>query len=291
MNIGIIGAGSIGLLAGAYLGRDHDVHMYVRRPSQLEVMRKEGIHCSALDSPTSVNVHLVDEGISAHDLLFVTVKQHQLPDVLKQLPTTCPVLFLQNGMGHLDLLPVETHTCWVGVVEHGARKTGEAAVEHLGKGKIQVAGLNKKEEVMWWVHQLSSDDFPVLYHEDYEEILAAKLVVNTVINPLTAIFQVQNKQIVQNSSIQNIAYVLCEEACRVLNRPVTSEWERVQRVALNTGENQSSMLKDILNGRRTEVDAISGYIIRRSQSPVPYHEFVLQAVHALEKERGEKGYE
>ena len=34
----------------------------------------------------------------------------------------------------------------------------------------------------------------------------------------------------------------------------------IEQVALNTSENQSSMLQDILKGRPTEIDFINGYL-------------------------------
>ncbi|WP_079480384.1 2-dehydropantoate 2-reductase [Halobacillus salinus] len=283
MDIAIVGGGAIGLLTGAYLGRDHMVHMYVRREEQAEQLKQEGISCSSLEGAVPVHSHLVTEGFLSHDLVIIAVKQDQVPSVLQEIRNTnSSLLFLQNGMAHLELIP-DYSNALIGVVDHGALKIDDRTVEHLGKGTIQVAPFKKGATVQSLVDELCQEDFPVLYRKDYQKLMVAKLVVNTVINPLTALFEVRNKQINDNPSIQRIAYTLCEEVCGVFNLPHEEEWERVRLVAERTGENESSMFKDIKAGRKTEIDAISGYVLRKSNRDVPYHQFVVDAIHAKER--------
>lgn len=285
MDIGIIGGGSIGLLTAAYLGRDHAVHLYVRREEQKQELDKEGIHCSTLPSPTAVDTSLTSDGLNEHDILIIAVKQHHVAALLnRDIPLDTPLLFLQNGMGHIKHLP-DSHKCWLGVVEHGALKSSDSHVEHLGRGNMQVACYRSEEGCADISDSLHSEDFPFIYREDYESMMTGKLLVNTVINPLTALFGVRNGEIVQNTYINKLASALCEEACGVLGKSYQEEWQRVQGVAENTRDNESSMLKDVKSGRETEIDAICGYIINQSSAEVPYHRFVLDAIHALEKRR------
>ncbi|MBA2174276.1 2-dehydropantoate 2-reductase [Halobacillus locisalis] len=286
MNIGIIGGGSIGLLTAAYLGRNHVVNLYVRREKQKQEIDKEGIHCSTLPHPTAVDTRLTSEGLEEHDVLIIAVKQHQVSSLLHaDFPPETPLLFLQNGMGHLEQLP-ESHECWLGVVEHGALKRSDSSIEHLGQGNIQLACFRSEDNGHHMAASLHSEDFPFIYREDYESMMTGKLLVNTVINPLTALFGVKNGEIVQNTYINKLASTLCEEACRVLDMSYQDEWNRVQSVAKNTKDNESSMLKDVKAGRETEIDAICGYIVNKSSADVPYHQFVLDAIHALEERGG-----
>lgn len=286
MDVGIIGGGAVGLLLAAYLGREHHVHIYTRRAEQQEALKKNGVYCEELKKTTMVASYLTKDGINSHDLLFITVKQNQLCALLKEdLPKETPLVFLQNGMSHLELLPVNNYTCWIGSVEHGASKESDSYVKHLGNGRLRMASYHQDENLSLIIERLHQNDFPVEYHRDHLEMLADKLLINTVINPLTALFGVTNKKIIENDSLQKIAKELCKEACEVLKRSFEKEWPKVVSVALNTGDNQSSMLKDILSGRKTEIDGICGYILQQSDR-APYHRFVVDAIHALEMKEG-----
>ena len=61
--------------------------------------------------------------------------------------------------------------------------------------------------------------------------------------------------------------------------------EETEKMCEITRENISSMLQDIRRGKRTEIDAISGEILRRGQNallPTPYTQVIYQLVRALE---------
>ncbi|MGI8315018.1 2-dehydropantoate 2-reductase [Halobacillus mangrovi] len=288
MNVGIIGMGSVGMLMAAYLGRDHIVDVYVRNEEQKEKLNLKGIFCDAIGQPVSVNAHLLEEGLpKSYDVLIVAVKQTGIDSLLNnRFPSDTPVLFLQNGMGHIEKLLEKPYPAWVGIVEHGALKQDHCHVLHTGKGIVKIASVTKERNIEKIVSSFNHSDFPVEYEPDYKEMLISKLIVNTVINPLTALFKVNNGHIISNSYLRELAEAVCLEACLTLNRSFHEEWENVLTIAELTSENQSSMFKDLVEGRQTEVDAISGYILNKSRKPLPYHQFLVQGIHALQWERG-----
>ncbi|MCA1012989.1 2-dehydropantoate 2-reductase [Halobacillus halophilus] len=284
MEIGIIGGGSVGLLTAAYLGRNHEVHLYVRRERQRNHIESEGVQCDGLGESTQVRAHTIEEGVQNHSLLIIAVKQKDIYPLLDMnLPSDVPFLFLQNGMGHLERIKELHNSCWLGVVEHGALRVDDSHVKHTGKGKINIASLPLQEAgLQQMVKALHTEEFPVVFREDYEDMLASKLLINAVINPLTGLFRVKNGDICTNHYLRSLAWSLCREACMVLGRSVDQEWERILSIAQLTSENQSSMLKDLESGRKTEIEAINEYLIKRSAHPLPNHQFVVDAVHALE---------
>ena len=64
--------------------------------------------------------------------------------------------------------------------------------------------------------------------------------------------------------------------------------ERVYDVARATAMNRSSMLQDVERGRRTEIDALNGAVVRLAKGldvNVPMNEALTAAVRALERTR------
>lgn len=292
MDIGVIGGGSLGLLLSSYLSLDHDVTLYVRRESQINHINDNGITLKLLNKykrKTKVTVQLIDK-LQNHNLIFITVKQPQIDDVIAKLQKMDPnnhFVFLQNGMGHIEEIMLLPANVYVGVVEHGATRLSDSEVNHLGIGTIKLAALkNSENNVTYFKRMLNSEPFPFEATADWEMLLKSKLLINAVINPLTALFDVQNGAIVTNSHLQNLAQKLTNEAAKVLGFNEDEAWENVRRVARNTAENTSSMRSDIIHHRETEIEAICGYLLKiANYNGIPYCSFVYEAVLALQTKR------
>lgn len=282
MRIGIIGAGSIGLLLSSYLSERHEVTIYVRRGEQKDVLNNQGLFLSDNGTPISVQALLLEE-IQEADIFIVCVKQYQIVDVLSTLKRQTPLLFLQNGMGHISQLERIDNDIYIGVTDHGALRKSDNYVIHTGKGAIKIAKYNDDaNKVSVLAQQLNKPNFPVETAQDWRNLLAQKLVVNAVINPLTTLFNVYNREILNNQSIFHLAKKLCDEAATALQLDYKTHLRKIKEVAYQTSGNMSSMLMDIKAGRQTEIDAISGYLIKNSRHEMPYTTFVYHSIKALE---------
>ncbi|MGM8211847.1 2-dehydropantoate 2-reductase [Virgibacillus sp. W0430] len=288
MKIGIIGGGSVGLLIGGYLGRDHDITFYVRRKEQADLLNKNGVNVVGQQT-TLVQAKLCKD-LEREDLLIVSVKQphiRQVHQYIRESHNNSPLLFLQNGMGHVEYFKQFAQPIYVGVVEHGAFRKEDTTVIHSGFGSIQIAmHTGDRKQLHLLVQHLNQLDFPVKLSPNWNELLVNKLVINAVINPLTALFQVKNIGVIENNAIQFLAKKLCNEACSVLHLNPLEQWERIKTIAYKTGANTSSMLEDINQGRKTEIEAISSYIRKKSTRDLPYTNFVYRSILALEEKKG-----
>ncbi|MFB4167601.1 2-dehydropantoate 2-reductase [Virgibacillus sp. JSM 102003] len=291
MDIGIIGGGSTGLLLGSYLAKEHNVTIYVKREQQKRVLNKNGISTPELNESISVKSFLISE-MRGEDYLIVCVKQHHVSQVvpfinLKNKEAT--VIFLQNGMGHIPLLQEMSQPVLVGVVEHGALRINDHIVEHTGRGVIKLASFSGNQDKLESVaYDLDQQQFSFKGFSDWKDLLKEKLIINAVINPITALFHIKNGDIFKNLYIQSIACELCREAAVVLELDYEQQWERVQEVAEKTGNNISSMLKDLQENRKTEIEAICGYLIKKSNHSIPYTTFLYTSIKGLEEQKGIK---
>ena len=289
MNVTIIGAGSIGLLMAAKFAMNgHVVSIVCRRKNQVDQLLK-GVNYINGDKIQHVNVQATDRLSSKKvDLLIVTVKSNQVPSVVTMIQkvygnSNLPdILFIQNGMGHLSYIDLLHHHVLVGVVEHGAIKIDERTVEHTGDGVIKISAYSGAPNL---VTALSSDDFPIIYEPNWYEMLAKKLVVNCAINPLSCIFDVLNGELLRNARFYRLMRELVKETCEILELEFERSWNDVQLVCRRTSKNTSSMLADLKAGRLTEIDAITGYVLKEAEARgkhVPLSRFVFDGVKGLE---------
>ena len=289
MNIGIIGGGAIGLLISSYLASRHRTTIYVRREQQKNKLNREGILHDSSSKPVKVRALLGTE-LKKEDCYIVCVKQAHIPTIIPMLAmidAQTPVVFLQNGMGHLDLITTK-QPILVGVVDHGALKINDHTVTHKGKGTIRLAAYAKAEkQLKGLVDAFHQPNFPVYIEKEWSQLLAGKLIVNTVINPVTAVFDIKNGEILHNRYIHTLAKSLCEEAALILELDFRDQWKYIQQVAEKTAQNTSSMLKDLREHRKTELEAITGYLIGKNKHhSIPNTLFIYNSVKALELKKG-----
>ena len=266
MNIAVIGLGAVGMFVASELHERHNVTCYTRREEQKHLLLKEGLIYN--QRKISVDAKTINE-LSSHDLYIVCVKQTELDSVLPYLQNSSEeayLLFLQNGLGHLHKIEALPQRIFIGVNENGVLRLSDNEVKRTGIGIIKLSGLTEIEKPYEakLVDELANADFAVEKSNDLFHTMREKLVVNSVINPLTAIFNVKNGEIVANRFLNKIAHQLTEEACEALDLDVNFMWEKVTQIAKNTKENYSSMAIDIQRGRKTEIDYINGYLIKHS---------------------------
>lgn len=290
MDIGVIGGGSVGLLLSGYLALQHTVTVYVRRGEQKSAINSGGIQLAHSAKPIPVKSLLIDE-LKKEDCIIICVKQNDIASAigyLDKMNEAAPLIFLQNGMGHIKYLKNIKQAVYLGTVEHGALRMDDRTVRHSGKGNIKLSaynnGLLKCKELSSKLHQ---EDFPVIAAGHWSKLLAEKLAINAVINPLTALFDCKNGELLNNAYILRLARELCRETSQVLDLNGEKQWERVKKVAENTAENHSSMCTDLKENRKTEIEAIIGYLLENSENKhIPFTAFVYDSIKALEAKKG-----
>jgi 2-dehydropantoate 2-reductase len=106
-----------------------------------------------------------------------------------------------------------------------------------------------------------------------------KLAMNSIINPLTALMNCRNGEILYNYSFTRVMRLLLFEVSSVIcslpelqgipgvEGRFSPERLRgmVTQLANKTAKNHSSMLQDVRSNKTTEVEFLNGYIIRRGE--------------------------
>ncbi|MET3728843.1 2-dehydropantoate 2-reductase [Fictibacillus halophilus] len=292
MKISVIGGGAIGLLVSYFLKQNgKEPVIYTRSLAQAEALRRSGLTYRGLNgSETTVMVDAKSfaEYTGEESSCIIAVKQTAMNELMGLISyREVSFLFLQNGISHLSFLKsMPQKQISIGVVEHGAIKKDFSTVHHLGEGRIKLSSYRGDSE-QTWSKLLHSSRFPTLIEEDWEPMVYEKLIMNASINPLTALLRITNGELLTNSHAFFIMKELFEETISVLNMTEQREvlWKELLVLCRNTSLNRSSMLKSVESGKQTEIESITGEIIKRGielKIQTPYSRFAYEAINALD---------
>ncbi|NNC54981.1 MAG: hypothetical protein HKO07_04575 [Pseudomonadales bacterium] len=175
---------------------------------------------------------------------------------------------------------------FIAVSSEGALLEAPLSVLHTGRGSTaigehtQATGgsttLDRAElfKALGFPAQLNID---CTHNSNIHRAVLQKVFINCVINPLTAMFNCRNGELLSNARYHASFVALCAELQAVYNaleresnsaaaaagEPAPKAFELAQRaakVARATAANQSSMLSDWLAGRRLELDSLNCHI-------------------------------
>lgn len=274
MKIGIIGAGSIGMLIGSYLADcGQEVTMLVRKEVQKKILDEEGITCiQEKEKALTVAVDAVTSYEKLVDMqcIIIAVKSQDVHTVLQNLTKQqiqVPLLFIQNGLSHVQtVLLYAFPDVAFATVEHGALKQSDSVVHHNGIGKITFGILRGDAHKFNVFEQVNSKRFPVERHPDAMHILLRKALINCLINPLTTILKIPNGQLVEDDHGHQLMRMLYDELLYAFPEMTKDlPFSVVESICQRTSKNHSSMYADYLAGRRMEIEPIVSAVILKAE--------------------------
>ena len=260
-----MGAGAIGSVLGAILSRKNDV-LLITRGKHLENIREKGLEVRGLTSGIFY-LDALDYYPGEADLIIFSVKAYQTEEAKKIVMreyTGEPVITFQNGVGIVELLkPLDVLP---GVITHGATLVSPGVVLHAGYGDTYIGEIHgeRSERVVKIAENFTEAGLRTEAVCDIMKRRWHKAGVNAIINSLTSILRVKNGAIIESENLRNIARCMASEINATLRERGIYEdvYTLAMDVAKKTRENKSSMLQDIENGKKTEVDYIIKPFVR-----------------------------
>lgn len=274
VKIGILGAGAIGqLLHWQFISSNVPIVLIARQKPD-----KQKLTFTSLTKKTSeINANIIDisstkPNINNLKLLIVCVKAYQvkkaLESVIPHLKKDCHILLLHNGMiDHKQIIKLiaPRGLSLATTAQSSLKKTSWHTIQ-TGTGITQFGHFCGRKLALEIKNQFLQAIPHSHCHKDILFCLWEKLAINAVINPLTAIYQCKNGNLVhpQYNKVINgllteiIAVAKANDIC--LSTEKTAK--RIYQVIALTAENYSSMHQDIANHHPTEIDAINGYIVK-----------------------------
>ena len=222
--------------------------------------------------------------------LLVTTKAQDVYDavlsVAHRLDASSQVLLLANGLGFDEELRAELPTpeYFYGTTTEGAFRLERYHTCHAGRGLTRIGQAGRAQAPPWFSQWSRAVD-PSVWDPAIDQALWLKLAINCAINPLSALHRCHNGELASPQLAPRVA-ALCEEITRISAAAgfagVTADLRgQVAAVIRATAANRSSMLQDVLAGRPTEIEYITGHLLdvaRQHGVAAPHNEAVYRSI-------------
>ncbi|MDP1713204.1 MAG: 2-dehydropantoate 2-reductase [Anaerolineales bacterium] len=298
----LVGTGALATLFAARLSEaGHSVSMLGTWKNGLQALQENGARI--LDengSERAYKVYATDDPreVSGAKVALVLVKSWQTERAARQLKESLAddglAVTLQNGLGNRETLMQDLGPARVslGVTTTGATLLGPGLVKMGGEGIISLEQAQPpagNQALGLLEAALRSSNFNLHIVDNAQSLIWGKLVINTAINPLTALLRITNGELLSRPLVRKVMSALARETAEVakaehVHLPFSNPVSAAEEVARKTAANHSSMFQDVRRGAPTEIDAICGAVITRGQKHgirTPYNHACWQLVRAM----------
>jgi 2-dehydropantoate 2-reductase len=295
VNIAVMGAGAVGCYYGGMLARAGHAVTLIGRRQHVEAVSRAGLFMDTQSFQAHVPVEASTEAdaVRGAELVLFCVKstdtESAAAEIAPHLHADAVVIGLQNGVDNAERLKaVLPHEVCPAVVYVATEMAGPGHVKHHGRGELVIAPTAASERL---VALFTGAGVPVQISDNVAGALWAKLIVNCAYNALSAVSQLPYGRLVAVDGVHAVMRDVVEECLAVARgEGVTvpgDMWETVARIAGTMPTQLSSTAQDLARGKRSEIDHLNGYVVRRGEAlgiAVPANR-VLQALVRLLEER------
>ena len=305
----MVGAGVIGSLFAGHLASRAEVSVLTRRPEHAHALNNGGLRISGKSSFTARVFATADPGdLLDFDLGIVATKATQLEEAARALAGRAPratMMTIQNGLGAEDILrahgdwPLISAVTFMSGVRHSDTHVEYELDTETWLGPF--AGTTTYEQAQEIETLLRESGLRARAFPDLRPAQWSKLIFNATVNTTAALTNLPHVSafaaVGEPADLGLLVRDLMEEGKAVAaaagvelhEDPWQMNVHAVQRgetlAAQGHYAHVPSMLEDVRGGRRTEVDFITGALVREAEKhgvPVPLHTAMYRLVKARE---------
>ena len=293
MRIAVLGSGGIGGYYGALLAKaGHDVS-FIARGAHLEAMQQRGLTLRTPDGDSTIPVTAVADTrtVGAVDLVLFCVKSYDTEPAAQALAPLMArdtaVVTLQNGVDNVEAIAsvVGSGTVLVGVVYIALQLAGPGMVQRTGgEGKIVLGELGGTltQRVQRIASAFQQSGVPHQVSTDINRVLWEKFLFIAGVGGVTALARSGIGPLLASPEGRTLLTTSCEEIAAVARAervplPADAADRAVEQAATLPPQWRSSLARDLEDGRRLEVEALSGAVVRRGLKlglPTPIHQTI-----------------
>ena len=303
-----MGAGAVGSYFGGMLARAGAPVTLVGRAAHVEAMRRGGLFIDSIHFQERVPMEASADvaAVRGADLVLFCVKGPDTEDaaraVAPHLGKNAAVLSMQNGVDNAARICQAGGVEAISAVVYVATSLPEPGrIKHVGRGELVIGDVNTmvlspdnsaRRDLMARIPELFlRAGVPCRIAEDIRVELWTKMVMNCAWNAVSALTRSTYGRAGKDPLVLEVILAAAREAIAVGRADgVPLNEAKLIEQGIRTGEVMalaiSSTAQDILRGKRTEIDSLNGYIVRRGAAlgiTVPVNRMLYALVKLLEE--------
>jgi 2-dehydropantoate 2-reductase len=296
----VAGAGTIGSLFAAHLARVAEVSVLTRREEHARALNEQGLTVTGRAAFTAPVAAATDPAqLPEPDLVIVACKGSDVEPLTQRLAGHFPaatLMTVQNGLGAEEI--AGAHGSWPllsAVTFMSGTRLSDTAVEYVLDTETWIGPYRDTtpDDARAVAALILSSGLKAEGFDDLRPAQWSKLIFNATVNAVAALTGLAHDphfaETEQLSDLGHLVRDLVDEGKAVARAAGVELWEdpwEMNVLATQRGHRHSpSMLEDVKAHRRTEVDLITGSLVREAQKvgvPVPLHTALYRLVKAKE---------
>lgn len=290
----VLGAGAVGSIYGALLSEKNDVALIGNKAHVDAVNSKELSICGDINRTFYLKADTEICEILENTLIILTTKAYDSAKAIKQikklLRKDTVILVLQNGLGNEEVVKRVA-----GDKAKILRGVTAMAAEFFESGRVRFWSgetIIEQNEVAEEIGEIFEKCMlKTRLSNDINMEAWNKLVVNCVVNPLSALFHVRNCEIVSDS-LKTVRHRIVRECVKVGKaEEITFPKDLKEKVdeKISSYTNFSSMYQDVMKGKKTEIDFLNGKVVelgRKHNIPTPVNETLVCLIKFMGEKNG-----
>ncbi len=305
MRIYMIGSGAMGSVYGGLLAKaGYDVTLVDLREDHIGLVQRNGLIVDGVRGRHVVKVpaYASHVGLPRGDLAIVFTDANATREAAREAADLLQpdgfALTLQNGIGNVEALQAELGSARVtaGVTMNSGAfpEPGRAVYTNAGLTSIGELDGRRTARIEAVAAMLNAAQIETQVIDDPMAQIWTKFVLNCAINPLTAITGLRSGEMYRTPEVNALQDRVLDEILAVVERKgitlADPDIRKKIKAHCRIRYNRPSMMQHIEQGRRTEIDALNGALVREAKAlgmAVPYNEAVVAVVKGLEKSRAQ----
>jgi 2-dehydropantoate 2-reductase len=303
--VAVVGAGAVGGYFGAMLARAGAHVTLIGRSRHVDVWKRNGLFLESATFQGTIPVQASTELDAARDadLVLFTVKAVDTEETARQLAhhlrAGALVISLQNGVENVPLMRAAAALDPVAAVVYVASAMPTPGrVKHGGRGDLLIGdlpgrrGARRDAELTRLSAWFEAAGVPCRVSADIEADLWAKLITNAALNAISGVVHATYGEAAASPNSREVIRLLVNECVAVARAdgvalPAVDYVQLVWEFAERIGAVYASTSHDLERGKRTEIDALNGFVVRRGTElgvPTPVNQTLLALVKLRERQ-------
>ncbi|MBI1750183.1 MAG: ketopantoate reductase family protein [Acidobacteria bacterium] len=293
----VLGAGAVGCYFGGMLARAGASVTLIGRPEHVDAINRDGLFMDSIHFQERVTVAAATGPAAARDaeIVLFCVKTLNIDDsarsLVAHLSPGAIVVSLQNGVDNIERIRAASSiSALPSVVYVAAAMSGPGRIKHSGRGDLVLGRSLRNDAAQRVAECFTRAGVPCRISENIDGDLWAKLVWNCAGNAITALGRASYGQVARNELALQVFLEAASETMSVaraagITLPPVDLANASVKLARDLGNATSSTAQDIQRGKRTEIDSLNGYVVRRGAElgiPTPVNSTLTALVKLLE---------